>query len=365
MNEKIKKEFLFNSKKILNLFYIVLIFLATFFIIKILKDIEIFKYIYIVLKLVFPLFLGIFISWLLYPLTLFLQKKGMSKLLSISFVYFLIITAIIFLISSLLPMLVNQASEFLKLVPHYIDLILNKTLSIVDDKSIILEVKTVISKYFIEISNILPSYVFKFFSIFIYRISSILIGVIIGYYLLFEIEKIKIFFKKYIPIKVKPDFVEIIKVVNDSLLRYFRGAFLISLIIFVFSYIILLIIKMPNPLILALICSLTNLIPYVGPWIGGGLVIIVGFTQSVELAILALIFTIIIQTFDNMILKPLIMSKSMDLKPVIILLALLVFGNLFGLIGMLFSTPIVFTLINVYKFLNNKYRGKIWKFLKN
>jgi len=365
MNKKIKTEFLLNSKKILNLFYIVLIFLAMFFIIKILKDIKIFNYIYMFLKLIFPLFLGIFISWLLYPLTLFLQKKGLSKLLSISIVYFFIIIAIIFLISSLFPMLVNQASDFFKLIPNIIDMVLSKILSIVKDESVVSSLKDMVSKYFLEISNVLPSYIFSFFNVFIYRITSILIGIIMGYYLLFEVDSIKKFFSKYTPIKVKTDFIEIVKVANESLLRYFRGALFISFIIFVFSYIILLIIQIPNPLILALICAITNLIPYIGPFIGGGLVTIVGFTQSFELGLLSIVFLVLIQTFDNLILQPLVMSKSMKLKPLSILLGLLIFGNLFGLIGMVFSTPIIFTLINVYKFLDNKYRGKIWKFLKN
>ena len=96
-----------------------------------------------------------------------------------------------------------------------------------------------------------------------------------------------------------------------------------------------------EPLLFGLLCGITDLIPYIGPYIGGAAAVLVGFGQSKTIGFLALICAFIIQLIENNILQPIVMSKATKLHPITIMIGLLIFGHFFGIIGLLLSTPIL------------------------
>ena len=114
-------------------------------------------------------------------------------------------------------------------------------------------------------------------------------------------------------------------------------------------------ILLPLLLLFGLFCGITDLIPYIGPYIGGGLAIVVGFTQGPFIGLGVLIIAVIVQLVENYILQPIVMSKATQINPVIIMVTLLVFGYFFGIIGMILATPILAILKVINKFLINKY----------
>lgn len=109
------------------------------------------------------------------------------------------------------------------------------------------------------------------------------------------------------------------------------------------------------PLLFALFCGITNIIPYAGPYIGGVPAVIVGFSQSPIIGIIVLVIIVVVQFLEGNLLQPLIMSKTTKLHPVTIMLGLLVFGYFFGIIGMVISTPIIAALKSIFMFFNDKY----------
>ena len=102
-------------------------------------------------------------------------------------------------------------------------------------------------------------------------------------------------------------------------------------------------------------CGITNIIPYIGPYIGGIPAVIVGLSQSPLIGILTLIINVVIQFLEGNFLKPIIMSKSTKLHPVTIMVGLLVFGHFWGIIGMVISTPIISASKTIFKHFNEKY----------
>ena len=116
---------------------------------------------------------------------------------------------------------------------------------------------------------------------------------------------------------------------------------MISLIIMILSSIGYSIVGLSTPLLFGLICGITNIIPYIGPWIGGAICVIVGFTISPTVGILAGVIAFAIQQIDGIILQPLVMGKTMKLHPVTIMIGLLVFGYFFGVLGMILATPVM------------------------
>jgi len=130
---------------------------------------------------------------------------------------------------------------------------------------------------------------------------------------------------------------------------------IVSLILFVVSFIGFEIIGLDAPVLFAMFCAVTNIIPYVGPYIGGIPAVLVAFTQSTLIGILTLIFIVAVQGFEGNFLHPIVIGKKMDLHPVTIVISLLIFEHFFGIIGMIVATPIVAVLKIIYLFLDEKF----------
>ena len=109
------------------------------------------------------------------------------------------------------------------------------------------------------------------------------------------------------------------------------------------------------PLLFGLFCGITNIIPYLGPYLGGIPAVIVGFTQSTTIGILTLVVIAVIQLLEGNLLQPLILSKTTKLHPITIILGLLIFGYFFNIVGMIISTPIIAALEAVVLYFDKKY----------
>ena len=98
---------------------------------------------------------------------------------------------------------------------------------------------------------------------------------------------------------------------------------------------------MKYPLVLGAIIGITNVIPYFGPIIGAIPAMIIAATMSVKMVMTVAIIVLVLQFFEGNILSPLIVGKSLHMHPLFIMLALLAGGELGGMVGMIFSIPIL------------------------
>lgn len=143
--------------------------------------------------------------------------------------------------------------------------------------------------------------------------------------------------------------------IKDLLSRYFVGLILQILILFVIYTIGLLIIGVENAIVIAFLCALLNLIPYVGPLIGAFLMLTLTMTsnlgESFSEVILPKTFWVFIvfmigQLFDNFISQPKIFSTATKAHPLEIFLVILITGILFGVVGLVVAVP-AYTAIKV------------------
>ncbi|MDD7886302.1 AI-2E family transporter [Flavivirga sp. 57AJ16] len=143
--------------------------------------------------------------------------------------------------------------------------------------------------------------------------------------------------------------------IKDLLSRYFVGLILQILILFIIYTIGLLIIGVENAIVIAFLCALLNLIPYVGPLVGALLMITLTMTshlgESFSEVILPKTFWVFIvfaigQLVDNFGSQPIIFSKSVKSHPLEIFLVILITGILFGVIGLIIAVP-AYTAIKV------------------
>lgn len=123
--------------------------------------------------------------------------------------------------------------------------------------------------------------------------------------------------------------------------NYLRGQFLDALIIGLLSIAALWILGVNYFVIIGAFAGLANLIPYVGPIAGAIPAIIVSIMQTGNLSMvlwIALAFTIV-QLIDNVLVQPLVVAKTVNLHPLIVLLVVIIGGQFFGVLGMLLAVP--------------------------
>ena len=158
-----------------------------------------------------------------------------------------------------------------------------------------------------------------------------------------------------LPKKIHSDVIEVTDRLNDSLKSYVQGTLLVTFLLFTFQSVCFAIAGLKAPIVFGMICAITNVIPYVGPYIGGVPAVLVGFTVSPLTGILSLVAVALSQAIESYVLTPIVMSKTMKLHPVTIIIGLLIFGNFFGILGMLFATPIISCLKILFQFLEEKF----------
>lgn len=125
-----------------------------------------------------------------------------------------------------------------------------------------------------------------------------------------------------------------------------RGQILLCFIIFAFVYAGLLLLGVKYSLVLALFAGVTEFIPYLGPFIGAIPAVIIAFFHSPILAFWVIILYTIVQQFENNILVPKVMQKTVGLNPVYSILALLIGAKIAGVVGLILAIPTA-TIISV------------------
>ena len=351
------------SKKILKVVYILLIVASVYIFLRIIKELHIFYFLKRILGILTPLFIGIVVAWLINPFIRWLEGKKVRRIIGTLFAYLLIIGCIVLLVNAIIPLLYNQILELVENFPNIFASVKNwiaDILSRIDSKYINIDtieknVITRLDEYSRSLSTSLPSLIVNGASSIISSIGTFIVGLVIGFFLTLSCSNLGGTLLELFPKKVQNPISELCGKINLSLRNYVNGALLDTFVVFLVSTIAFAIIGLKAPILFGLFCGLMNVIPYAGPYIGGAPAVIVGFSQGTGIGIAVLIAIAIIQTIEGNFLQTLIISKATKLNPVTIIIGLLIFGHFFGIVGMLFSTPIIGVLKVIIKYVDDKY----------
>jgi predicted PurR-regulated permease PerM len=134
-------------------------------------------------------------------------------------------------------------------------------------------------------------------------------------------------------------------VLQRNLLGFFWGRLLLSVFFGVSTFVVFLILGVPFPLVLALIAGVFDLIPGIGATLGVGLVALLLLSQSVWLALQALVVCVGLQQVEENLLLPYIMKDSLDINPVVMFFALIVGVTVAGVLGLFLAVPVAGVII--------------------
>jgi len=121
---------------------------------------------------------------------------------------------------------------------------------------------------------------------------------------------------------------------------YMLGNLLISLFAGMAALLCLLVLGVPNALVLALFVAVADLVPLVGATIGAAIAAIAAFLHSPTSGVIAVIFFVLYQQFENSVLQVAVMSRTVKVNPLVVLLSVLVGIEMFGFLGALLAIPI-------------------------
>ena len=293
-----------------------------------------------------------------------LIKKGMKRIPSVIIVYLSMIAVIVLILVFTIPSLGTQISDIVSAVPkivtdvkEWIDDIFIKlsNLSLQNLDSVKSSFLARIDAFSTDIQTSLPTTVMNVISSLVSGIGTIALSLILGFYILFDFDKFSEGFIDLLPKNIRSEATRLMGLLNDSLYSFISGTLWLSILLFVVSVIGFSIIGLNAPILVAFVCVVTNLIPYIGPYLGAAVAGAIGFSQSSIVGILTLAFILVVQTIEGNVLQPLVMSKKMNLSPITIIISLLVFEYLFGVFGMVIATPVVALLKIIYNFFDEKY----------
>ena len=351
------------GKKLVNVFYFVIVISLLLLITYVLKEWKIFNFLGELLKVISPIFIGFLIAWLLDPVVDKIEARKVPRVLGCIIVYLILIALIVLFFYLVIPTFTTQIYDFISTLPDifknlaknldkFLDGISYKFgLDTADIEKEIFAYLTELSK---DISTNLPTTLFNIGKGIVNGSISFVLGLMIGFYMLWDFDKIKKNLENFMPYKWRDGYRDLTDRLNNQLRKYIQGIFLVMVLVFITQSIGLTLAGLEAPLIFALFCAITDIIPYFGPYIGAIPAIIVGFTISPLTGICVVISIIIVQLLENNFYQPLIMGKTMSLHPITIILGLLIFQHFFGIIGMVVATPVIACLKVIIKFINEK-----------
>lgn len=354
------------SKRLLKVFYVIVVVGIVLSILMVCQKLKVFDLLAGMLKVISPLIIGFILAWLVNPINKKLIKKGMNRVLSGILVFIGLVGVMLLIIYIFIPVIYNQVNELIQNIPSIFNSITEFTtksfnrinISGIDMESIKHSLLSATENSIVKFTSAIPNNILGFVKGLFSAVGVILVSLIVGIYMLIDFEDITNRFYKLIPKKERKDYVNLLENISSNAHKVVNGTLLVASLVFVLDTIGFAVVGLESALLFGLFCGLTDLIPYIGPYIGGGIAVIVGFTQGPIVGIGVLIIAIIVQLLESYILQPMVMSKAMQLHPVTIIVGLLVFGYLFGIVGMIIATPCMAIIKEVVIFIKHKIQSK-------
>ena len=311
-----------------------------------------------ILVILSPVIIGVVFAYLLNPLVKRFEdfysrydgirnKKKLPRVLGIITIYLILIILVVIFIWFFIPNLIESLNIMLTNIPKYLENIFDWIRKVCSKYNIN---SKFLDSYIKDINNVIKDSVVPNLDIIINNLASgitsvikwiinIVVSIIISVYLIYDKESfsegVDKVLKAYCSPKVYDGICDVFKYIYKVFCGFMIAKLIDSLIIGILTFILLIIFKIPYALLIAF-----NIIPFFGPFIGAipciALLLMINPTKALVFGILILI----IQQFDGNILGPKLIGDKIGIKSFWVLFAILLFGGLFGFVGMILAVPL-------------------------
>ncbi len=326
--------------------------------------------IYFVRILLLPFIIALVLSYLLSNTVNKLESFCHSRILAILLIYLVFCFFLVLCFVFLIPLLLRQGLDFINNTPriyhNLANILINTKIWLVEKYpqishyQIIEKSEKFANSLLVNNLNLLPN----FFNSFISIVANLFLVPVILFFFLLNGNELKNKFFQLIPNRYFEKAVEMIAKIDHQLSNYLRGLLIDICLVGFLATIVALILKINYAYLIGLIVGLCNLIPYFGPVISLTITVLIFYFQvkAVLPIIIFVICLMAIYSLDGMLLQPLIYSKSVNLHPLFILVAIILGGAYGGILGMIIAVPAVSILKVIFieglAFLSNKFSRK-------
>jgi predicted PurR-regulated permease PerM len=320
-----------------------------------------------------PLIYGLVIAYLLNipykwyqdKVFAFMKKRGgiwtkLGRHISVLLAYATVLLIIVFLFWIIIPQLLTSGKLLIQNIPYYlstVDLLLTRFIADFQLQDYYSGETTkswlaIIERYTGQLDQLLPNLIDQVLNL-TSVIFNLFIGVAFSVYLIYSKHilgaQIKRVLQAYGNRKFNDRFLELTARANFLFTRFIAGNLLDSILVGFLCFIGMTIFGFPYPLLVSAIIGVTNIIPIVGPFIGavpGALIILIVDPFK---ALLFLLFVLVLQQLDGNVIKPRLFGNQVGLPSLWVLIAIVVGGRLFGIVGMLAGVPVVALLYSIFR----------------
>ncbi|MCR6515561.1 AI-2E family transporter [Clostridium sp. LY3-2] len=294
------------------------------------------------------------------PFKSFLEKFNCKRGLGLVFTYLTALACVFLFIQFVLPQLVDSIFGLVNDVPAYVESatkFINETINGLNldpyYMTMISEKINDLVEFLIKASANLIPMIGNLITGLLSSVWNVVLGLIVSIYLLIEKEKFFALGKKVtyaiFSESIAKRILELTDRSNNTFGKFLSGKILDSFIIWVITFVILTIVKMPYAVLISVIIGITNIIPFFGPFIGAVPAVIIVLFVSPQKALLLVVIIFIIQQLDGNIIGPKILGDSIGISAFWILFSILVTGKLLGLVGMIIGVPLFAVIYSVIK----------------
>jgi predicted PurR-regulated permease PerM len=310
------------------------------------------RYVIYPIRIIFPpLVVSMIAVYLLNPIVSTLERRGIPRLLGTLVTYLVGLGIFSTAMAFAAPIVAEQVRTFGREAPDLIERVANGLRDLAERAGINVQQGTDGTDVVGVLGRLLD------YSRDLVDIALIFIlGPILAFYFLVDLPKIRRGIRAMIPARRRAEVETVLQRIGKAIGGFFRGQLLVSLFVGAAGALVLYIVGLPFWAVVGLITGLFNLIPLIGPFIGGGVAVLIAFTTESAaggllnlepgwpLALGSAIGLLIVQQIDNHILSPNIVARTVNLHPVTVMLGLLTGGTLLGLWGMLLAVPVLATI---------------------
>ena len=295
-----------------------------------------------------PLLVAVFFYYMFDPVVVFLEKRKIPRVYGYILTLVVLVVLAVLAIMNVIPQLAEQTIQLTKSLPMYAE----ETSKWLNELAQREEIKNFNIEEQLASANLSLSNLFNIVLVSLSSSVSKVFSFMMQFFvLLFTVPFILLFmFKdghkfidalaKFFPQGIRGEVRQTVKELNETLSAYISSTIVDAVIIGIMSFIAMTIFKQPYSLLLAVFCGITNIIPYVGPFIGAVPAVIVGLFVSPFQALYMALSILVIQQLDGNVIKPLLFGKKMTMHPLTIILVLIGAGSVAGILGMLICIPV-------------------------
>lgn len=312
----------------------------------------------------FAIFLSVLLAFILNPLVNKFESYGIKRGLGTIITYGIIVAVLVFLGIAIIPDLITQATNFFSNLPESIQQLVNaldKQLTDWNiDSNLLNEARNNINSSIAKITQNIPGWGQSFWTTIRGSISSLVTIVlvpIITFYFIVDKRKIITGLYNLVPRSYKNDTYYLYKEINFAMKEFLISRSLMALFIGVATGIMLSLFGIPFALVIGILTTLMDIVPYVGPVIATAPALIFAFLKSPVTFVWVAFFCWFLQWIEQNILGPKLFSSSSGLHEVLILISIIVGGGIFGVWGMILAVPAVVIVKILFGFIFMKLKG--------